>query len=44
MPLVFTHHNLTPRNVILSDKGRLWLLDWDYLGFYQIGVKYVSHA
>ncbi|EEH10297.1 ankyrin repeat protein [Histoplasma capsulatum G186AR] len=41
-PLVFTHHDLAPRNVVLDDKRRLWLLDWDYSGFYPIYFEYAS--
>ncbi|MCJ1259908.1 hypothetical protein MMC24_007747 [Lignoscripta atroalba] len=31
---VFTHHDLAPRNILLDPSGKLWLLDWDYAGFY----------
>lgn len=32
--LVFTHHDLAPRNLVLeSGTGRLWLVDWDLAGF-----------
>ncbi|KAF1961360.1 hypothetical protein CC80DRAFT_522810 [Byssothecium circinans] len=33
---VFTHHDLAPRNIQLDPFGQLWLLDWDYAGFYPI--------
>ncbi|KAF3093375.1 hypothetical protein TWF102_007931 [Orbilia oligospora] len=33
-PLVFTHHDLAPRNMIVDPKGGLWLIDWDYAGWY----------
>jgi hypothetical protein len=33
--LVFTHHNLAPRNLLLDPSGQLWLLDWDLAGFIQ---------
>ncbi|RVD85661.1 uncharacterized protein DFL_003974 [Arthrobotrys flagrans] len=33
-PLVFTHHDLAPRNMIVDPKGDLWLIDWDYAGWY----------
>lgn len=32
--LVFTHHDLAPRNLMVDRRGRLWLIDWDYAGFY----------
>lgn len=33
--LVFTHHDLAPRNIMIeSDTGKLWLVDWDFAGFY----------
>ncbi|KAL2378004.1 hypothetical protein RJZ90_006311 [Blastomyces dermatitidis] len=41
-PLVFTYHDLAPRNVILDDRRRLWLLDWDYSGFYPVYFEYAS--
>ncbi|KAJ9642572.1 hypothetical protein H2199_004953 [Coniosporium tulheliwenetii] len=31
---VLTHHDLAPRNLLLDPDGRLWILDWDYAGFY----------
>lgn len=32
---VFTHHDLAPRNIMLEgETGKLWLVDWDYAGFY----------
>ncbi|KAK6348255.1 hypothetical protein TWF718_006062 [Orbilia javanica] len=33
-PAVFTHHDLAPRNMIVDPKGDLWLVDWDYAGWY----------
>ncbi|KAJ3500360.1 hypothetical protein NLJ89_g9830 [Agrocybe chaxingu] len=33
-PLVFTHGDLSPSNVILSDDGVLWLVDWADSGYY----------
>jgi len=34
MPLVLTHFDLAPRNLILDNTNRLWVLDWGYAGFY----------
>lgn len=33
-PLVFTHMDLHPRNVILGDDGQLWIVDWSEAGWY----------
>jgi hypothetical protein len=40
--LVFTHHDLAPRNLLLDSFGQLWLIDWDYAGFYPIYFEYAS--
>lgn len=40
--LVFTHHDLAPRNIILDPSGQLWLLDWDYAGWYPGYFEYAS--
>ncbi len=41
-PLVFTHHDLAPRNMILHPSGQLWLLDWDYAGYYPPSFEYAA--
>ena len=33
-PLVFTHNDINMRNVILGRDGLVWLIDWDFSGFY----------
>ncbi|KAL5522304.1 hypothetical protein ACEPAF_2161 [Sanghuangporus sanghuang] len=33
-PLVFTHMDLHPRNIILGDDGQLWIIDWTVAGWY----------
>ncbi|KAI0402294.1 hypothetical protein F4802DRAFT_617960 [Xylaria palmicola] len=33
-PLVFTHHDLAPRNMMIDSAGDLCLVDWDYAGWY----------
>ena len=33
-PLVFTHMDLHPRNIILGDDGQLWIIDWADAGWY----------
>ncbi|KAI1506103.1 ankyrin repeat protein [Biscogniauxia marginata] len=39
---VFTHHDLAPRNIILHPSGHLWLLDWDYAGWYPKCFEYAA--
>ncbi|KAL2126665.1 hypothetical protein VTI74DRAFT_435 [Chaetomium olivicolor] len=40
---VFTHHDLAPRNIMLeSGTGRLWLVDWDYGGFYPRSFEHAA--
>jgi hypothetical protein len=41
-PLVFTHGNLSMRNVILGTDGRIWLVDWAMSGFYPWWFEYIS--
>ncbi|RDB18648.1 hypothetical protein Hypma_014700 [Hypsizygus marmoreus] len=38
--LVFTHQDLAPRNMILDKSGRLWLLDWEFAGWYPSYFEY----
>lgn len=33
-PLVFTHQDISPRNLILDDDGKLWIIDWELAGWY----------
>ena len=33
-PLVFTHADLGPTNIVLSEDGVLWIIDWATCGFY----------
>lgn len=41
-PFVFTHHDLNMRNIILGDDGKIWLIDWDYSGYYPRYFEYLS--
>jgi hypothetical protein len=41
-PLVFTHEDLSMRNIIFGRDGRIWLVDWDMSGFYPPWFEYVS--
>ncbi|KAH7903427.1 kinase-like domain-containing protein [Hygrophoropsis aurantiaca] len=42
-PLVFTHGDLLPRNLILCF-GTLWIVDWELAGWYPWYLEYVSIA
>lgn len=39
---VLTHHDLAPRNMIVDPTGQLWLIDWDYAGFYPTSFEYAA--
>lgn len=39
---VLTHHDLAPRNLLVSPSGELWLLDWDYAGYYPKSFEYAG--
>ena len=41
-PLVFTHQDLAPRNMIVDERRHLWLLDWDHSGWYPAYFEYAS--
>ena len=41
-PLVFTHGDLSMRNIIFGTDGRIWLVDWALSGFYPPWFEYVS--
>ncbi|PLB54106.1 kinase-like protein [Aspergillus steynii IBT 23096] len=41
-PFVLTHHDLAPRNLLVSPSGQLSLLDWDLAGFYPVNFEYAS--
>ena len=40
--LVLTHHDLAPRNMLLDTGGSLWLIDWEYSGFYPEFFEYAG--
>ncbi|RDB18662.1 hypothetical protein Hypma_014699 [Hypsizygus marmoreus] len=42
--LVFTHQDLAPRNLILDEASRLWILDWGMAGWYPTYFEYASVA
>ncbi|KIM44983.1 hypothetical protein M413DRAFT_51094, partial [Hebeloma cylindrosporum] len=41
-PLVLTHQDLNPRNFIVGDDGRLWLVDWAWAGFFPPWFEFVA--
>lgn len=41
-PLVFAHHNLTPKNILLDDHGVVWLINWSRAGFYPSWSEYLG--
>ncbi|KAJ3889568.1 kinase-like domain-containing protein [Lentinula edodes] len=41
-PLVLTHSDINPRNLILGSEGRLWMIDWGWSGFYPPWFEYMS--
>ena len=34
------HQDLAPRNMILDATGNLWIIDWDYAGYYPAFMEY----
>lgn len=41
-PLVLTHQDLNPRNILVGEYGRLWLIDFGMTGFYPPWVEFVT--
>ncbi|KAE9410749.1 hypothetical protein BT96DRAFT_237017 [Gymnopus androsaceus JB14] len=41
-PLVMTHQDLNPRNIIVSESGRIWIVDWEKVGYYPPWFEYVT--
>ncbi|KIM43141.1 hypothetical protein M413DRAFT_26327 [Hebeloma cylindrosporum] len=33
-PHVFTHNDLVPRNIMIDEDGKLWVVDWRFSGYY----------
>ena len=42
LPLVLTHLDIHPNNIIIGDDGRVWLIDWEFAGFYPQWFEYAS--
>lgn len=40
LPLVLTHLDLHPQNIILDTNHRLWIIDWEFSGFYPQWFEY----
>lgn len=40
-PLALVHSDISRNNIILGDDGRLWLIDWEWSGFYPPWFEYV---
>ena len=41
-PLVLTHGDLSMRNIIVGCDGKLWLVDWEWAGFYPQFCKSIA--
>lgn len=41
-PLVFTHQDLCLRNLLLGDDGLLYVLDWEWAGFYPEWLEFAG--
>jgi hypothetical protein len=41
-PLVFTHNDLSMSNILLDNEGRLWLVDFEFAGFYPRWFEFVA--
>ena len=42
LPLVLTHLDIHPNNIIIGDDGRVWLIDWEFAGFFPKWFVYAS--
>ncbi|TFY82315.1 hypothetical protein EWM64_g1701 [Hericium alpestre] len=43
-PLVLTHQDISPRNLILDHSGTLWIIDWELAGWYPAFFEYACIA
>lgn len=41
-PLVFTHQDLAPRNLMIDAHSKLWIIDWGCAGWYPMFLEYVG--
>ncbi|EIW85702.1 hypothetical protein CONPUDRAFT_49132, partial [Coniophora puteana RWD-64-598 SS2] len=42
LPLVLTHFDIAPHNVMVDGNYRVWLIDWEHAGFYPQWFEYVA--
>ncbi|PCH40714.1 hypothetical protein WOLCODRAFT_99149 [Wolfiporia cocos MD-104 SS10] len=42
LPLVLTHLDLNPRNLMIDHDSYVWLIDWEHAGFYPQWFEYVA--
>ncbi|TFK57713.1 hypothetical protein OE88DRAFT_1731036 [Heliocybe sulcata] len=40
--LILTHCNLSTRNIVVGEDGRLWLVDWGMSGFFPPWFEYIA--
>lgn len=43
-PMAFVHNDLHMHNIILGDDGRLWIVDWEWAGFFPRSYEFTSMA
>lgn len=41
-PLVLTHGDLSMRNILVGRDGKLWVVDWEWSGFYPQWFEYIA--
>ncbi|THH26460.1 hypothetical protein EUX98_g7728 [Antrodiella citrinella] len=41
-PLVLTHSDLIPRNIVVGDDGHLWLIDFGWAGFFPVWWEFAA--
>jgi thiamine kinase-like enzyme len=41
-PLVLTHMDLTMRNIVVGSDRKVWLVDWEWSGFYPPWFEYIA--
>jgi thiamine kinase-like enzyme len=42
--LVFTHQDLAPRNLLVDEANQLWMIDWEFSGWYPAYFEYACVA
>jgi thiamine kinase-like enzyme len=41
-PMVLTHGDLSLHNIIMGNDGKMWLVDWEFSGFYLPWFEYIA--